>query len=144
MLKLPEEVESTFRYILIAAKRAEQLINGARPRLAGRHGKPTTLALDELGAGLVPWQRVTAEEWELLRQQESMAHDQEETVPLFAAAPAPMVAPAEPEIEAEAEVEEDEFEEELENEGLEFEEDLEDVEEPGTEEILAENETLEE
>jgi hypothetical protein len=44
----------------------------------------------------------------------------------------------------EAEVEEDEFEEELESEGLEFEEGLEGVEEPGAEEILAETETLDE
>ena len=143
MLTLPEGVESTFRYILIAAKRAEQLINGARPRLPSRFGKPTTLALDELGAGLVPWQKVTAEEYELLRQQESMAQDKEETVPLFAVPPVPPVAVVEPE----AEVEEDEFEEELESEGLEFEGDLEDVEEPGADEILAEaepTETLEE
>ena len=141
MLTLPDGVESTFRYILIAAKRAEQLINGARPRLTSRHGKATTTALDELGAGLVPWQKVTAEEYELLRQQESMAQDKEETVPLFAVPTVPGAAVVE--VEAEV-VEEDEFEEELESEGLEFDGDLEDVEEPGAEEILAESEQLEE
>jgi DNA-directed RNA polymerase subunit K/omega len=135
MLTLPEEVESTFRYILIAGKRAEQLINGARARVVSRHVKPTTLALEELGLGLVPWQRVTAEEYELLRQRESMARDHEEQVPIFAAPVPPVVAAVEPEVEAEGE---DEFEEELEGEALDFGEDLEDVEAPGAEELLAE------
>jgi len=57
MSDLPEGIDSTFRYILIAAKRAEQLIHGARARVATRHVKPTTVALAELAAADVPWQR---------------------------------------------------------------------------------------
>jgi DNA-directed RNA polymerase subunit K/omega len=135
MLKLPEGIESTFRYILIAGRRAEQLINGARPRVPSRNAKPTTLALEELGLGLVPWQSVTPEEYELLKQQETMAREKEEQVPIFATPIPAVVAVVEPEVEAEGE---DEFEEELEGEALDFGDDLESVEAPGAEELLAE------
>ena len=32
MIELPEEFDSIFRYIVVVSQRAEQLINGAKPR----------------------------------------------------------------------------------------------------------------
>ena len=137
MSELPQGVESTFRYILIAAKRAEQLISGARPRVTGRHVKPTTIALAELAADRVPWRSVTADEYEALLQQEVAARDAEEHVPvLFPAVPpvAPLVV--EPEV-LEEEDEDDELDEEL--EGPKFDENLEVVEEAVADELLTED-----
>ena len=137
MPELPQGVESTFRYILIAAKRAEQLIAGARPRVTGRHVKPTTIALAELAADRVPWRNVTPEEYEALLQQEVAAHDAEVQAPvLFSAVPpvAPLVV--EPEVEEE-EDEDDELDEEL--EGPKFDENLEVVEEAVADELLTED-----
>ncbi|MGV8039310.1 MAG: DNA-directed RNA polymerase subunit omega [Thermoanaerobaculaceae bacterium] len=131
MYQLPEGVESTFRFILIAAKRAEQLIGGARARLASRGVKPTSIALEELMAGAVPWQAVTAEEYELLKQQETLEREREEQAPLFPT-PLPVVAVA---AEPEVEVEEEEFEEDL--DALDFDDDLE-VDDPNAEDLLAE------
>ncbi|KAA0254266.1 DNA-directed RNA polymerase subunit omega [Acidobacteria bacterium ACD] len=56
MTDLPPNIESKFRLVHIAARRAEQLIQGARPKLESRHVKPTRVALDEVGADLVRWQ----------------------------------------------------------------------------------------
>lgn len=56
MQELPPNVESKFRLVHIAARRAEQLIQGARPKLESRHAKPTRVALDEVYADLVRWQ----------------------------------------------------------------------------------------
>lgn len=132
MYQLPEGVESTFRFILIAAKRAEQLIAGGRARLAAKGVKPTSIALEELMAGVVPWHAVTAEEYELLKQQETLDREREEQTPLFPT-PLPVVAVAvEPEVEAE---EEEEFEEDL--DGLDFDDELE-VDDPNAEDLLAE------
>lgn len=132
MYQLPEGVDSTFRFILIAARRAEQLIGGGRARVASRGVKPTSIALEELAAGAVPWRPVTAEEYELLRQQETLEREREEQTPLF---PTPLVvAPVAAEVEAEAEEDED-LEDEL--DGLDFDEDLE-VDDPGAEDLLAE------
>ncbi len=56
MPKLPPNVESKFRLVHIVARRAEQLILGARPKLESRHAKPTRVALDEVNENLVRWQ----------------------------------------------------------------------------------------
>ena len=79
----PDGIDSTFRFILVAAKRAEQLVAGARPRIDARHAKPTLTALDEVTAGLVPWQPLTAEQYDLLRQQELMGPEPEEAPPVL-------------------------------------------------------------
>lgn len=52
---LPPNVESKFRLVHIAARRAEQLVQGARPKMESRHVKPTRIALDEVHADLVRW-----------------------------------------------------------------------------------------
>ncbi len=117
MLELPEGVESTFRFILIAARRAEQLVGGARPRIVSRHVKPTTIALAELRGDLVPWRPVTPEEYEVLRLEELAAKEKEEhTLAVLATPrPVPVVVVEEPEVEEE---ELDEFEDELEGPDL--------------------------
>ena len=56
MSQLPPNVESKFRLVHIAARRAEQLIHGARPKLESRHSKLTRVALEEVQADLVKWQ----------------------------------------------------------------------------------------
>ena len=136
MQKLPDGVESTFRYILIASKRAEQLVGGARPRMTSRHVKPTTIALAELGDGLVPWEPLTAEEYEQRREQELVAAEAEEqAAAILPTAPPelPSVEPveaAEPEPEAEEE-EPDDFGDDLDD--ADFDEELEEAGEDGSE-----------
>ena len=114
MSHLLERFDSTFRYILIAAKRAGQLIDGARPRVETRFAKPTTIALAELDAGKVPWRIVSPEEFESLRQAELQAREKEEQPPTFLQAPRPIV-PLLEEVDAE---EEEELDEELEGPDL--------------------------
>jgi DNA-directed RNA polymerase omega subunit len=56
MQDLPEGVESRFRYVMLVSKRAEQLIQGAAPKVRTRHAKPTRVAMDEIDRKLVKWQ----------------------------------------------------------------------------------------
>lgn len=67
MIELPEGIDSVFRYIVITALRAEQLIQGAKPRIESKHVKPTLVAKDEVDAGLVQWRVLTPEEVEARR-----------------------------------------------------------------------------
>ena len=53
---LPEGIESKFRYVLLVAKRAEQLIQGAQPKMRPRHFKPTRIAMEEVERNAVKWQ----------------------------------------------------------------------------------------
>lgn len=58
MISLPERIDSKFRYVLLAASRAEQLAQGAlakatAPELEGR--KPSRTAMFELRQGAIDW-----------------------------------------------------------------------------------------
>jgi DNA-directed RNA polymerase omega subunit len=61
---MPEGIDSRFRYVLLVSKRAEQLIQGAQPKVKARHAKPTRIAMDEVAANLVKWQLSTPVEEE--------------------------------------------------------------------------------
>jgi DNA-directed RNA polymerase subunit omega len=137
MFKPLEGFDSTFRYILVAARRASQLIDGARPRVDPRPAKPTTIALAELEAGVVPWRIVTPEEFESLRLSELQAREKEDQPPVFLQAPRPVVP-----LILETDVDdEEELEEELEGPSFEADE-LGEVDEM-PEELLGEDVTVE-
>jgi DNA-directed RNA polymerase subunit omega len=54
---IPDDPEqSTYRWIIIAAKRARQLQGGARPFLPTTSKKPTVIAMEEVSRGLVKWE----------------------------------------------------------------------------------------
>ena len=55
-LIVPREVDSKFRFITVAAQRAKQLQNGAKPRVEMRSRKPTRVAMQEVLAGAVSWE----------------------------------------------------------------------------------------
>jgi DNA-directed RNA polymerase omega subunit len=61
MSKLPPNVESKFRLVHIAARRAEQLVQGARPKIDSKHAKVTRVALEEVNLDLVRWQLASPE-----------------------------------------------------------------------------------
>ena len=53
---LPDDPEqSTYRFIIVAAKRARQLQNGARSMLPTTSKKPTVAAMEEVRRGLVQY-----------------------------------------------------------------------------------------
>jgi DNA-directed RNA polymerase subunit omega len=49
------EVDSKYRLIQVAAKRARQLQGGARPQVNTETTKPTKVAMEEVKAGKVEW-----------------------------------------------------------------------------------------
>ena len=54
-MNLPQNMDSKFRYILVAAKRARQLQAGAKPLLQTQSKKMTRIAQQEVAAGVVPF-----------------------------------------------------------------------------------------
>jgi DNA-directed RNA polymerase omega subunit len=53
---IPEGVDSKFRLVLLIARRAEQLMRGARPKVASdRPVKPTRLAAEEFEENQIRW-----------------------------------------------------------------------------------------
>ncbi|HEV2419625.1 MAG TPA: DNA-directed RNA polymerase subunit omega [Terriglobia bacterium] len=55
-MEIPQSIDSKFRFILVAAKRARQLQAGARPLVQTPYKKSTKIAVAELESGLVPFE----------------------------------------------------------------------------------------
>jgi DNA-directed RNA polymerase omega subunit len=53
MFKIPENFGSKYRFVMLAALRAEQLQAGAIPRLNTVSNKTTVMAQEEVAAGMV-------------------------------------------------------------------------------------------
>jgi DNA-directed RNA polymerase subunit omega len=56
MQKIPEGVGSKYRFIIIAAERAKQLQNNARPKVKTKSTKPSYIAMRELEQGLISYE----------------------------------------------------------------------------------------
>jgi DNA-directed RNA polymerase omega subunit len=56
MQKIPESIGSKYRFIILAAERAKQLQNNARPKLKLRSTKPAYIAMKELENDLLKFE----------------------------------------------------------------------------------------
>ncbi len=56
-MKLEDKFDSSFRYVLVAARRARQLQNGSRPLVPSHSTKACRVAQDEIAAGKVKFVR---------------------------------------------------------------------------------------
>lgn len=78
-VKIPENMDSKFRFVLVAAHRAEQLMRGARPHDGIRNKKLTSIAQHEVGDGLVRWEYTQPLANEVV-EEEAAAEDEAEAV----------------------------------------------------------------
>jgi DNA-directed RNA polymerase subunit omega len=63
MYAIPDDPDaSTYRFIIVAAKRARQLQGGQRSVLPATNKKPTVLSMEEVRRGLVPYTDLAREE----------------------------------------------------------------------------------
>lgn len=56
IVRIPNEFDSKFRFILVAAERAKQILNGAPPKIDLKSRKPAYIAIKEVEAGVVPFE----------------------------------------------------------------------------------------
>jgi DNA-directed RNA polymerase subunit omega len=61
MQKIPENIGSKYRFIIVAAERAKQLQSNARPKIKTKSTKPAFIAMHEVEQGLVSFQ-ITSQE----------------------------------------------------------------------------------
>lgn len=67
MKDMPDRIDSKFRFVLLASNRAEQMMQGASPKVEAPGRKPSRLAMDEILGDMVEWDygpAVVAEESE--------------------------------------------------------------------------------
>lgn len=71
MYCIPDDADaSTYRFIIVAAKRARQLQNGQRSVLPATNKKPTMLAMEEVRRGLVQYDDFGREEQQAVAEAE--------------------------------------------------------------------------
>jgi DNA-directed RNA polymerase omega subunit len=56
MQKIPDSIGSKYRFIILAAERAKQLQNNARPKIKTRSTKPACIAMREIELDLVAFE----------------------------------------------------------------------------------------
>jgi DNA-directed RNA polymerase omega subunit len=56
MQKIPKSIGSKYRFIILAAERAKQLQNNAKPKIKTRSTKPAYIAMKELEADLLSFE----------------------------------------------------------------------------------------
>ena len=78
------QIESKFRLVHIASRRAEQLMMGARPKVDTKHTKYSRIALDEVAGGHVKWQ---------LGQRPVEGEGENEAASIAAIDPLPLITP---------------------------------------------------
>ncbi len=54
-MRIPEKIDSKFRFVLLAATRTEQIMRGALPKDEGATGKNTRIAMDEIREEQIAW-----------------------------------------------------------------------------------------
>ncbi len=63
-VRIPDQFDSKFRFILVAAERAKQIQHGAPPRIKSQSRKAASIAVKEVEEDLVPFVILKEEETE--------------------------------------------------------------------------------
>lgn len=113
-------IDSKYRFIILAAKRAKQLLKGAKPKIQGKSKSLIRIAQAEVRSGLVEYEIIPARMEDIPEREErvfvgaGLADEAGDTDTLSGKD----LAEADADVEVEGEVEEDEAEdEEAEDEG---------------------------
>ena len=69
IIKIPKEFDSKFRFIVVAAERAKQILNGAPPKMKVESEKPAYVAIREVQENRVPYE-ILLEEREVGEEEE--------------------------------------------------------------------------
>jgi len=56
MQKIPESIGSKYRFIIVAAERAKQLQNNAKPKIKTKSTKPAYIAMREIEQDLISFE----------------------------------------------------------------------------------------
>ena len=67
-----DQIDSKYRFVIIASKRAKELLKGAKARIKSRAKNPVRIAQQEVEMGLV--------DFEILKSKDESVSDQEERV----------------------------------------------------------------
>ncbi len=68
-------VDSKFRFVIIAAKRARQILKGSKPKVKSKSRNPIRIAQDEVRAGVVEYEILPVAQEEIIERDETLSVD---------------------------------------------------------------------
>ena len=66
------DIDSKFRFVIIAAKRAKQLLRGAKPKLKSKSKNPIRIALNEVAQNLIDYEIIESKKEEISKPEEQV------------------------------------------------------------------------
>jgi DNA-directed RNA polymerase omega subunit len=75
MREIPDKIDSKFRFVLLAANRAEHMMQGAVAKVDEDGRKASAVALEEFRSHLVDWDYGPAQEAETVEAEEAPADE---------------------------------------------------------------------
>ena len=69
-MKTSAEIDSKFRFVTVAAKRAKQLIRGSKPRIKSKSKNPIRIAQQEVTRGLVNYDIIEPKKEQIRKPEE--------------------------------------------------------------------------
>lgn len=75
MREIPDKIDSKFRFVLLAANRAEHMMQGAIAKVDEKGRKASAVALEEFRSELVEWDYGPAEEPEIVEEEGEPAEE---------------------------------------------------------------------
>lgn len=69
-MKTSAEIDSKFRFVIVAAKRAKQLIRGSKPRIKSKSKNPIRIAQMEVTKGLVNYDIIEPKKEQIRKPEE--------------------------------------------------------------------------
>jgi len=76
-LKFSKEIDSKFRFVIIASKRAKQLLNGAKPKVKSKSRNLIRIAQKEIEQGVIGFDIVKSKKEELHDVEDEVFIDEE-------------------------------------------------------------------
>ncbi|MFB0565814.1 MAG: DNA-directed RNA polymerase subunit omega [Candidatus Aminicenantaceae bacterium] len=70
-MKTYGDIDSKFRFVILAAKRAKQLLRGAKPLIKTKSKNPIRIAQNEVTDGLVNYEIIQPEKEKIIEQEEA-------------------------------------------------------------------------
>lgn len=64
-MKTSREIDSKFRFVILASKRAKQLLQGAKPRIKSRSKNPIRIAQKEVRDGFIAYELIEVKKEEI-------------------------------------------------------------------------------
>jgi len=75
-LRTQTDIDSKFRFVILASKRAKQILKGSKPKIKTKSRNPISIAQEEIRRGLVDYEIIDSRKEEMKRSEEEFIREE--------------------------------------------------------------------